>query len=158
MCSINEGGDINEAEGKKEIKEGTLRLTGKGFFFFKRWCDCFFRICRIFFFFFLYIQFEAQKLKDTFDRRPCCWWIRRVRFTDCCGDRTCQHKLNGRNCLTAHQSLGKIPKMLHIKCFPTLLLIRSRGEMSIVNSFGLCGSSSAVTKDVSWRRAASMID
>lgn len=34
MCSINEGGDINEAEGKKEIKEGTLRLTGKGFFFF----------------------------------------------------------------------------------------------------------------------------
>lgn len=73
MCSINEGGDINEAEGKKEIKEGTLRLTGKGFFFFlKDGVTAFFRICRIFFFFFLYIQFEAQKLKDTFDRRPCC--------------------------------------------------------------------------------------
>lgn len=141
------------------LKMGLFAWEG-GDFFLKRWCDCdsFFSHLQDFFFLFLYIQFEAQKLKDTFDRRPRCWWIRRVRFTDCCGDWTCQHKLNGRNCLTAHQSLGKIPKMLHIKCFPTLLLIGSRSEMSIVNSFGLRGSSSVVTKDVSWRRVASMID
>ena len=158
MCSINEGGDMNEAEGRA-IKDGTLRLRGRGFFFKKMvWLWLFFFTFAGFFFLFLYIQFEAQKLKDTFDRRPRCWWIRRVRFTDCCGDWTCQHKLNGRNCLTAHQSLGKIPKMLHIKCFLTLLLIGSRSEMSIVNSFGLRGSSSVVTKDVSWRRVASMID
>lgn len=71
MCSINEGGDINEAEGKKEIKEGTLRLTGKGFyFFFKRWCDCFFRICRIFFSFFYTFSLRLRSSRTLLTGGP----------------------------------------------------------------------------------------
>ena len=56
------------------IKEGTLRLRGKGFFFFEKdgVTVLFFSHLQDFFSFFLYIQFETQKLKDTFDRRPCC--------------------------------------------------------------------------------------
>lgn len=47
---------------------------------------------------------EAQKLKDTFDRRPASWWICSLRFTGGCRDPTCQHKVNGCDSLTAHQS------------------------------------------------------
>lgn len=70
------------------------------------------------------IQFEAQKLKDTFDRQPGRWWIRKVSFADCCRDWTCHHKVNGGVWLTGHQSL-KIPT-LHTKCILKSLLISSR--------------------------------
>lgn len=62
---------------------------------------------------FFNIQFEAQKLKDTFDRMPAADGYVRLDLLIAAG--TCQHKVNGRDSLTAHQSFGKIPKMLHIK-------------------------------------------
>ncbi len=82
---------------------------------------------------------RGSEAQGHFWQDACRWWICKVRFTDRCRDWTCQHKVNGRDSLTAHQSLGKIPKMLHIKRILGLLLIRSQSEMIIINSVRLCG-------------------
>lgn len=71
MCYINEGGDINEAEGKKEIKEGTLRLTGKGFFFFlKDGVTAFFAFAGYFFSFFYTFSLRLRSSRTLLTGGP----------------------------------------------------------------------------------------
>lgn len=148
MCFINEGRDINEVE-QEAIKDVIFFWDG---FFSNDGDNLLFPCAEILLFF--YIQLEAQKLKDTFDRKACCWWICKVRFTDCRRDWKCQHKVNGRDSLTAHQSLEDIPKMFHAEFLDTI------GNTKWNNRHvfsGFYGASSALNKNAS-RRAVSTID
>lgn len=144
MCFINEGRDINEVEGEA-IKYGIF-FGWDEMDFYKRWRDSSFYIRRSLSAFLHLVR--ASEAQGHFWQDACCWWICKVRFTDGCRGWTCQHKVNGRDSLAAHQSLGRIPKMLHVKWILRLLLIRSHSEMIIINSFKVFGASSAVAKNL----------
>lgn len=112
-------------------------------------------------FFFKYLQeflcfLLAQKLKVTFDRMLGRWWICKVRFTDCCRDWACQHKVNGRLSLTGHQSLEKIPKNVSHKVHSEIIA-HQKSEWNETVSGCLVLIRWLVTMNAS-RQAASMID
>lgn len=115
----------------------------------------FFLHLREFFSFSLLVQ--GSEAQGHFWQDACCWWICEVRFTHRCRDWKRQHKVNRRVSLTAHQPLGKNPKILLIKGILRLLLIRSQSEMIIINNFRLYSATLKVTKNVSWQ-AGSMIN
>lgn len=67
MCFINEGRDINEVE-QEAIKDVIFFFFLDGWIFSNDGDNLLFPCAEILLFF--YIQLEAQKLKDTFDKRP----------------------------------------------------------------------------------------
>lgn len=79
---------------------------------------------------------EAQKLKDTFDRRPASWWICSLRFTGGCRDPTCQHKVNGCDSLTAHQSSQMFVIFFSFFLDP----IGRRSQIITASSLGKCSA------------------
>lgn len=116
MCFINEGRDINEVE-QEAIKDVISFFFG-WMDFFKWWWQSSFSMCwnpSVFLH-----SVRGSEAQGHFWQEACCWWICKVRFTDCRRDWKCQHKVNGRDSLTAHQSLEDIPKMFHTEFLDTI--------------------------------------
>lgn len=121
------------------------------FFFFKWWWKSSFPVCWISSVFVHAVR--GSEAQGHFWQEACCWWICKVRFTDCCRDWKCQHKVNGRDSLTAHQSSD-----LFLKFFTRCFMILSEHNMKHASYiFRVYGASLAVSKNVS-RQAAGMRD
>lgn len=144
--------DINEVE-REAMKDLTFYFFfgWYGFFFFQMMVKILVSLVLNFFCFVHSVR--GSEAQGHLWQEACCWWICKVRFTDCCRDSKCQHKVNGRDSLTAHQS-----SELFLKFFTQGFMILSEHKLKHSSYiFRVYGASSAVSKNVS-RQAAGMRD